>query len=133
MNENKSLGIGVEFMKNELFMAVDLGTSFIKIGVYSKDGDFLAGASESVAEERPAPGVFLQRGDALFGSVLRCIRKTTAQLKDDASRICAMAFTGQMAGSIGVDENWQDVTTWSCSLDNRYIPYAERQRRDHAD
>ena len=28
---------------------------------------------------------------------------------------------------MGVDEHWNDITTWSCSLDSRYMPYAERQ------
>lgn len=117
----------------KLFMAVDLGTSFIKTGVYGLDGVCLAMASEPVQDERPGPGIFLQRGEMLYGSVIRCIQATVNQLGQRAQDVCAMAFTGQMAGSIGVDENWEDVTTWSCSLDSRYLPYADRQRQLFAD
>ncbi len=115
-------------MKQNLYMAVDLGTSFIKTGVYAPDGTLLAGASEPVHAEQPAPGQFIQRGESLYGSVLACLRKTAQTLGDRARDIRAMAFTGQMAGCMGVDEYWNDITSWSCSLDSRYLPYADRQR-----
>lgn len=120
-------------MNNQLFMAVDLGTSFIKTAVYGLDGVCLAIASEPVQDERPEPGIFLQRGDMLYGSVVRCIQKVVSHLGHRAADVCAIAFTGQMAGAMGVDENWNDITTWSCSLDSRYLPYANRQRELFAD
>ena len=27
----------------------------------------------------------------------------------------------------GGDKDWEDITTWSCTLDTRYMPYADRQ------
>lgn len=113
-------------------MAVDLGTSFIKSGVYALDGTLLAGWSEPVKDERPAPGIFIQRGEYLYSAVCACLQKTAAALGEKAGQVSSIAFTGQMAGSMGVDENWQDVTTWSCSLDGRYLPYAQRQREQFA-
>ena len=118
-------------MKHKLFMAVDLGTSFLKTGVYSLDGTCLANWSEPVHSERPEPGVFIQHGDMLYAAILSCIRNTVKLLEDPAD-VCAIAFTGQMAGSMGVDEHWNDVTGWSCSLDSRYLPYANRLRERHA-
>lgn len=115
-------------MQKKLFMAVDLGTSFIKTGVYSLDGDFHGGCTLPVEDERPAPGVFIQRGESLFQTTLMCLKQTAAQLGGETAYIRAIAFTGQMAGSMGVDENWEDITSWSCSLDSRYLPYADRQR-----
>lgn len=115
-------------MKEKLYMGVDLGTSFIKTGVYSLDGRLHAGWSEPVKDERPAPGVFLQHGEELYRAVCSCIVHTTESLGQRAGSIEAIAFTGQMAGSMGVDEDWNDVTTWSCTLDGRYFPYADRQR-----
>ena len=120
-------------MGERLYMAVDLGTSFIKAGVYTIASECLARWSEPVRDERPEPGVFIQRGEDLFQSVLRCLRGAARGLGDRAKDVAAIAFTGQMAGSMGVDENWEDVTTWSCSLDSRYLPYAERQRALYAD
>ena len=111
-----------------LFMSVDLGTSFIKTGVYDTDGNCLAGVSVPVKDERPEPGVVIQRAESLFDAVLRCLKETTASVGEAAaSRIEAMAFTGQMAGFMGVDKDWRDVTTWSCFIDGRFVPYADRQ------
>ena len=31
---------------------------------------------------------------------------------------------GRWRASWEWDENWNDITTWSCSLDTRYVPYA---------
>lgn len=109
-------------------MAVDLGTSFIKTGVYTLDGVCLASWSEPVQDERPAPGVFIQHGEFLFSAAVSGIKKSAASVAERAKDIAAIAFTGQMAGAMAVDENWGDVTTWSCSLDSRYIPHANRQR-----
>ncbi len=121
-------------MKDILLMAVDLGTSFIKVGVYDTDSRCVASEIESVKDYRPSPGVFIQKGEELFASVLACIKKVTGMLGGLAQNIEAIAFTGQMSGFMGVDEHWNDITTWSCSLDSRYMPYAERQMaqfRDH--
>lgn len=120
-------------MGEPLYMGVDLGTSFVKAGVYNTAGVCLATHSEPVKDERPEPSVFIQRGEDLFQSVCRCIAGVTAALGDKATNVDAIAFTGQMAGSMGVDEQWGDITTWSCSMDSRYLPYAERQRALFAD
>ena len=114
-------------MTDNLFMAIDLGTSFIKAGVYNEVGECSAQASYPVKDYRPSPGVFIQKGDELFESVVSCMKDVTIQLSDHAQKIQAIVFSGQMAGFMGVSSNWDDITTWSCSLDSRYMPYADRQ------
>lgn len=108
-------------------MAVDLGTSFIKSGIYDSDSHCVTEASEPVKDDRPGPGIFIQRGEDLFASVMACMKNICRQLGDRAGHIEAIAFTGQMSGFMGVDKDWGDITTWSCSLDSRYMPYAQRQ------
>lgn len=118
-------------MAETYLMAVDLGTSFIKTAVYTADGKLVTQATSPVEQEKLRPGVFIQRADKIFQAVLQCLGKTARQM--DGARIEAIAFTGQMAGFMGVDENWGDVTTWSCSLDNRYLPFADAMLKRHAD
>ena len=114
-------------MKDVLLMAVDLGTSFIKVGVYDTESNCITVETEPVKDYRPGPGIFIQKGEELLASVIACMKKVCAALDKKAELIEAIAFTGQMSGFMGVDENWNDITTWSCSLDNRYMPYAEKQ------
>lgn len=114
-------------MNETLLMAVDLGTSFIKAAVYNTQGECLCDHSAPVKDYRPSPSVFIQKGDELFASVVECMREASVKLGGRAAQIEAIAFTGQMSGFIGVDAHWEDVTTWSCSLDSRYVPYAKKQ------
>ena len=116
-------------MNNNLIMAVDLGTSFVKVGIYNTDSVCVASASEGVKDYRPSPGTFIQKGEELFDSVIKCMNNAASALKDKAKNIEAISFTGQMSGFMGVDSKWNDITTWSCSLDTRYLPFAERQMK----
>ena len=115
-------------MPEPLFLAADLGTSYIKVGVYDLHGHCLSGSQTPVSAGREGPGVFRQSGDMLYACMCACLKKAVQALGGLAADIRAIAFTGQMAGAIGVDENWTDITSWSCSLDSRYLPYADRQR-----
>lgn len=114
-------------MGKELFMALDLGTSFIKAGVYDLEGNLIALAKEPVKDERPEVGVFIQKGEDLFQSVVNCMKQVCALLEEKTKDIAAISFTGQMAGFMGVGEDWSDITSWSCSLDTRYGKYASAQ------
>ncbi len=69
----------------------------------------------------------MQSGEEILNRVLSCVSRVTALLGEESSRIAAAGFTGQMAGFMGVDKDWNDITSWSCSLDTRYVPYADRQ------
>jgi len=112
---------------NTLLMSVDLGTSFIKAGVYSLDSRCITSAGSKVKSECPSPGVFIQKGDDIFSAVVESMKVISAKLGNQIHDVAAIAFTGQMSGFMGVDKDWNDITTWSCSLDNRYMPYADRQ------
>ena len=120
-------------MKQALVMVADLGTSFIKTGVYDLTGRCFALVKEAVKSEQPAPGQFLQRGEDIYEAVLRCLKQAAEQIGDRTPDIQVLAFTGQMAGFMGVGENWEDITGWSCSIDTRYTPYAKRQMARYAE
>lgn len=120
-------------MKEELLMAVDLGTSFIKSGVYDTGGTCVAEALKPVKDYRPASGIFIQKGGELFESVLQCMKEVCGILGDRAMSVEAVSFTGQMSGFMGVGRDWEDITGWSCSLDSRYMPYADRQMEELRD
>ncbi len=123
----------VSGLEKALLMAVDLGTSFIKCGLYDTLGRCAAEAMESVKDERPGPGIFIQKGEDLFASVLACMKQVCRQIENSEWSVEAIAFTGQMSGFMGIDKNWNDITTWSCSLDSRYMPYARKQMELHKD
>lgn len=111
-------------MREKYFVSLDLGTSFIKAAIYDAGGICHGVSHVPVDSTIEGPGTYIQKAEDLFGSVLKCLRQVVEKCGQE---VCAIAFTGQMAGFMGVDKNWQDITTWSCSLDTRYVPYANRQ------
>lgn len=119
-------------MKHTYLMAVDLGTSLIKTGVCDETGRFLALAREPVRSESPGPGQYIQHGGEIYAAVLRCMREAAGRT-GSPGEIAAVAFTGQMAGFMGVGSGWEDVTGWSCSLDTRYTPFARKQTEEFGD
>ncbi len=120
-------------MTQKLLMAIDLGTSFVKAGIFDIAGNELSVAKEAIRSDQPAKGQFIQHGDDLMAAVERCMKTAAEAVGERAADIAVIGFTGQMAGFMGVDEHWNDVTGWSCSLDTRYIPYAEEQNAAYAE
>lgn len=115
-------------MEKIYLMAVDLGTTFIKAAVYDTEGTQISSARAAVISDSSRPGVFLQSGTEIYRSVLAAMKSAAQTAGSDISaRIGAIGFTGQMAGFMGVDRDWNDITSWSCSLDTRYVPYANEQ------
>ena len=62
-------------MNHNLLMAIDLGTSFIKAGVFDLDGTELVVTKEAVKSESPGPGQFIQHGNDLMDAVERCMKE----------------------------------------------------------
>ncbi len=116
-------------MNDTLLTAVDLGTSFIKAAVYDTAGNQIASSQAPVKSDASRAGIFLQSGEDIYRSVLDTLRELAELIGEKKHRIAAIGFTGQMAGFIGAGRGWEDITTWSCSLDTRYAPYAEEQIR----
>lgn len=118
-------------MEPTLLAAIDLGTSYIKVGIYDTSGNCLALSTKEMEIDNPSAGVFLQSGEYIFDSVLTCFKGALDEITDPA-RVKSIAFTGQMAGVMGVDEDLNDITSWSCSLDTRYYPYAKNMLEKHS-
>lgn len=114
-------------------MAVDLGTSFIKAGVYTRQGKCVSVTREEITAEKAENGSYIQRGVRILEGTLRCIKNCVVTFPGRPGQIEAVAFTGQMAGFMGIDERWNDITSWSCSLDTRYLPYAQKLTEEHRD
>lgn len=119
-------------MQRVYLMAVDLGTTYIKAAVYDTEGKQISVARSAVNSDSSRPGIFLQSGAEIYSSVLAAMKSAIQMAGSCSADIAAIGFTGQMAGFMGVDRDWNDITSWSCSLDTRYIPYANEQMRTMA-
>ncbi len=113
-------------MKDSYLIGVDIGVSFVKVAIYDTEGNCKTTITKSSPAEYPEPGVFIQTGDDFLRIVFDALKESVEQSGIHASAVEAIAFSGQMAGAIGVDKDWNAVTTWSNPLDTRCTPYVSR-------
>ena len=111
-------------------IGVDLGTSIVKATLFDVDGNALADAEREVQIHYPKPGLAEQRGEDFLASALAAIGEIVEKTGIKASSVVSIAFSGQMAGAIGIDRDWQPLTPWYPSaLDIRYQPYVQEMQR----
>lgn len=103
-------------MKKDVILSVDIGTSFVKAGLYSSRGECLAVHREKT-NQTYKNGALVQEADDYiekFVSVVKTLTDGTININ-----ILAISFTGQMAGVVGVDKDLNAVTDWSGTVDSR--------------
>ncbi len=105
--------------RNNYIISIDVGTSYIKAGLYDSMGNCRRILNQKVPHLYTENGAFEQKGDdfvRLLFKILKNLDISSDLIKKD---IEAIAFTGQMAGVIGIDKNWDASTIWSGTMDNR--------------
>ncbi len=100
-------------------ISVDVGTSYIKVGLYDTKGHCESALKEKVPHIYSDNGAFEQQGDDFVDLLLKILKNLTEITNSKKKHIEAIAFTGQMAGVIGIDQNWNAATIWSGTMDNR--------------
>ena len=105
------------------YLCFDLGTTRIKSALLDSQGNIIYLDSEKALSHRDGDAV-IQKPEEYYQSVIRQIqamgRKHGEFLKNADSLICS----GQMAGILSIDKNWEVVMPWTYSVDtraNRYL------------
>jgi len=99
-------------------LGVDLGTQSTKAAAVAVDGRPLAEASVPVTVSRPGPGWAEQDPRVLEESTFAAVTQAMAALPGDVE-VVSLAFSGQMGGGVGIDEEFQPVTSYESWMDTR--------------
>ena len=112
-------------MGKAYIISADLGTTFIKVGLYDSGCTCLAAESEKTHAETPQTGAYAQDPDAFVHGTLRLVKRIVEQSRIAPGEVAAVSFTGQMAGTMGIDSEWNALTPWTGTLDIRHMPYGK--------
>jgi len=120
-------------MGGPYFIGVDLGTTGTKTSVFDLDGNFLASAYEELELFYPKPGWVEQKPEDFYESTISTIRISVNQSKIDPNEVKAISFDSQMAGTMGIDKDWNPVTPYDSWLDSRCKRYVDLIQQEYQD
>ncbi len=104
-------------------IGIDVGTQGTKTILYDDYGNIISNSFEASNLICPKPGIVYQEADEIFNSIIRTISEAIQQSGIDRSRICAIGMDAQMAGIMGIDENFEAATYYDSWLDRRCEKY----------
>ena len=117
-------------MKHSHLVAVDVGVSFVKAGLYDVDGNPLAVSIKPARGEYPEPGVFLQKNQDYLATVLAAIKEVVDQSGVDGSSVAAVGLSCALGGATGVDKDWNVIFDWSIISDTRSYPWVTLMKEE---
>lgn len=114
---------------SKYLIGVDIGTQGTKSIIFNDDFQIIAQSFEESNLISPRPGVVEQDPDEMYGSVVRTIKDIIDQSGVNAADIAGIGMDGQMAGIMGVDENFEAATPYDSWLDMRCGKYVEEMKK----
>ena len=116
-------------MNQAYIVVIDTGSTKIKTAVYDSGGRHVASSDIRSPREAMNPG--LSDAQKYYDAVLECLKNTADILGSRQSAVEAVAMTGQMAGAVGVDRDWNAVTLWSGTMHTDHIPYFKQMPEEY--
>ena len=105
-------------MSKDTILSIDIGTSFVKAGLYDSDGVCLCVHREKTTQSYK-DGALVQEADDYIDRFVSVVRYLTDCADSKGASIKAIAFTGQMAGVVAIDKGGNAMTDWSGTVDSR--------------
>jgi len=101
------------------FIGADIGTTGIRAGVYDEDFNLIGSGSGSSLVKRGKAGEIIQEADEIYTETARAIHAAIEDAGIAAGDVACLSFDGQMAGVMGIDDDWNALTPYDSWLDTR--------------
>ena len=112
-------------MSKTYFIGVDLGTTYLKIGIYDTAGELHAHNSQQLNLFNPAEGEYFQDPEEFYTKTLKGIKKCISESTIDPKKIKGIGFDGQSGGIMAVDHNFNAVIDYDIIIDRRAEKYTK--------
>lgn len=115
----------------QYLIGVDVGTTGIKAGLFRLDGSMEASAYRETNLYYPRPDAVEQYPQEFYEGVCACVKDMMRASAINPADVAALSIDGQMAGILGIDEDWNAVTNYDSWLDNRCKGYVDYITENH--
>ena len=99
------------------YLGVDIGTTGVKAAIFDIDGRLQGQSFVPTKLSYPAPGQVEQKPEEILSETMAAVEGAVQSCP--GAEIAAMSFDGQMAGLMGIDEEWNATTHYDSWLDTR--------------
>lgn len=99
------------------FIGVDIGTAGTKAALVDLNGNIIASAYEESKLYYPRVGWFEQEPEDFYMSAVNTIREVIRKSGVDPQDVASIAYSGQMAGILAIDKNWEPVMPYDSWLE----------------
>lgn len=118
-------------MANGHVLAIDVGATVVRAGIYDMEGRCPAIRTRSVDIEHPEPGHAEVNATAYYDAAAMVSRRALRATGKAGQPVVAVCLSCQMGGLVGVDEDCKPVTRFDPHLDTRCQPVREELMREH--
>lgn len=120
-------------MNNTLFIGIDIGTQGTKAVLCRIDGTIIDEAFCPSKLIRPDAVTVYEEPEDIFSSVITVISELTARNQSEIVNIRAIGMDAQMAGIMGIDDDFSAVMPLDSWLDSRCAKYTELLKTEAGD
>lgn len=113
-------------MDPSLILAIDLGTSALKVALVNANGEILACEQETQNVLLLPNGGAEQNPDDWWNAIVRAAKRVLAQNSAQAQNIAAIACTTQWSGTVAVDRAGRPLHNAIIWMDARGAPYVKQ-------
>jgi len=103
----------------KVFIGTDIGTTGIRAGVYNEEFVLMGSGNGKSIIRRGDYGELIQGPDEIYSETAKAVKEAIQNSKVNKESIAGLSFDGQMAGIMGIDDNWKAVTPYDSWLDTR--------------
>uniref|UniRef100_A0A1I8IL92 FGGY carbohydrate kinase domain-containing protein n=1 Tax=Macrostomum lignano TaxID=282301 RepID=A0A1I8IL92_9PLAT len=115
----------------QAYISVDVGTSSVRVGIFSDAGDLLGYATEPVEIYRPAPMMFEQSSDGVWAAVCACVRSVLAKTGQKPAEVKAIGFAATCS-LVVLDDNRQPLSTCGSHSHHNIIMWLDHRATEEA-
>lgn len=120
-------------MSSQYFIGVDIGTGGTKAAIFDLNGNQLATAYEESKLFYPRTHWVEQNPEDFYMSAINTLREVIKKSGVSPRDVASISFSGQMAGILGIDKDWNPVMPYDSWLDTRCRAQVEYLRKNYVD
>lgn len=113
-------------MCQKLLIGVDIGTSYLKLSLFTLDGKRVTEVKEKIRVINPSRGIFEQNPKEVWKKFSKGTKELTIKTKTKPENILAIGVAGHMPSPIPLDKNGNPLTNCIIHMDNRGSNYVNK-------